>query len=155
LPEDFPLGELPFVVSTPDGDTNTNVLQVVDRTLLLDEKEPNGGFRKFNPVKIPQTIRGTIEPGNDVDVFQFPGKAGLRVRIESLSARYGSSLDPIVTLYDAKGHTLSTSDDTNGSTDALLQYSLPKDGNYFLTIMDAHDRGGSIYSYALVIRAVQ
>ena len=151
VPEDFPAGDVPFFVSTPEGDTNTNQLRVIERGLLLDEKEPNAGFRKPNEIKIPQTIRGTIEAANDVDVFRFTGRAGQKVRIESLSVRYGSTLDPLVTLHDARGHTLATSDDMGGKLDAALTHTLAQDGVYFLSIMDAHDRGGPTYGYALLV----
>lgn len=151
VPEDFPAGDVPFFVSTPEGDTNTNQLRVIERGLLLDEKEPNAGFRKPNEIKIPQTIRGTIEAANDVDVFRFTGRAGQKVRIESLSVRYGSTLDPLVTLHDARGHTLATSDDMGGKLDAALTHTLAQDGVYFLSIMDAHDRGGPTYGYALMV----
>jgi hypothetical protein len=152
LPDDFPPGDLAFFVSTPEGDTDTNQLRVIERAMLFDEKEPNGGFRKPNQIKVPQTVRGLIEAANDVDVFQFEGKAGRKLRVESLSVRYGSPLDPIVTLYDSKGHTLATSDDAAGSADAAFRFTLAHDGNYFLSIVDAHDRGGAAYGYVLVVR---
>src|SRR5687767_8312132 len=76
LPDGFPEGDLSFFISTPDGDTGTNRSRVVETRLLFDEKEPNGAFRKPNQIKIPQTIRGTIEAANDVDVFQFSRRAG-------------------------------------------------------------------------------
>ena len=151
LPADFPAGDLPFFVTLPEGDTNTNQLRVIERGLLLDEKDPNAGFRKPNEIKIPQTIRGTIEAANDVDVFRFTGRAGQKVRIESLSVRYGSTLDPIVTLHDAKGHALVSRDDAGGKPDALISFTLAQDGVYFLSIMDAHDRGGPTYGYALLV----
>lgn len=151
LPNDFPPGDLAFFVSTSDGDTGTNQLRVVERTILFDEKEPNGGFRKPNRIKIPQVVRGLIEAANDVDVYQFHAKAGQKLRVESLSVRYGSSLDPIVTLYDSKGHTLITSDDASGSAEASVRFTFAKDGGYFLSVMDAHDRGGPTYGYLLIV----
>jgi hypothetical protein len=150
LPADFPAGDLAFFASTPDGDTNTNRLRVVERSLLLDEKEPNGGFRKPNEVKLPQTVRGVIGEANDVDVFHFTGRAGQRVRVESWSVSYGSTLDPILTLHDSAGHTLATSDDTEDGADARLEFTLPRGGGYFISVMDAHDRGGPTYGYLLV-----
>jgi hypothetical protein len=152
LPADFPAGDLPFFVTAPEGETTTNQLRVIEQALFFDEKEPNAGFRKPNEVTLPQTIRGTIEAANDVDVFRFTGRAGQKVRIESFSVRYGSSLDPIVTLHDARGHTLASSDDTSGGADALVRFTLPSNGPYFLSIIDAHDRGGTTYGYVLVLR---
>src|SRR5262249_34265430 len=50
LPDDFPLRDVSFVITTPEGDTDTNRLHIVKRELLFDEKEPNGGFRKANQI---------------------------------------------------------------------------------------------------------
>ncbi len=151
LPSDFAPGDLPFVVSTPEGETNTNLLQVVAKTLLLDEQEPNPGFRKANPVGVPQVIRGVIGEASDVDVFSFKGRAGQRVTITTKSTRYGSSLDPILNLYDAKGHVLATSDDAMGS-EARITAVLPREENYFFAINDAHDHGGATHAYLAEIR---
>jgi hypothetical protein len=151
LPQDYPSGDLPFVVETAEGDTTTNLLFAVAKNLLLDEQEPNGGFRKPNNITMPQTLRGVIQEPNDVDVFRLEAKAGQKLRIESLSTRYGSPLDPIVTLYDALGHTLASSDDASDSRDALIRFVVPSDGAYFVSIIDAHDRGGASYVYALVV----
>ncbi len=153
LPSDWLAGELPLVVTTPDGDTNTNLLRVVEGKLLFDEREPNAGFRQPNEIKLPQTIRGSIEPANDVDVFRFTAKAGQKIRVESASVRYGSTLDPSLTLHDSKGHVLASSDDANDSRDALIRFTLPRDGSYFISIIDAHDRGGPAYGYVLAVSA--
>ena len=152
LPTDQSSGDLSFVVATPDGDTGTNRLRVLTPDSWMDEKEPNGGFRTANPVALPRTIRGRIEAVADVDVFQFQAQAGDKLHIESLSARYGSPLDAIVTLHDAKGHTLLTHDDSPGSKDVSFEFIAPTDGSYFLSIIDAHDRGGENYNYLLVLR---
>jgi hypothetical protein len=152
LAEDFPGGDLPFTVSTPEGDTNTNLLSVITRTLLFDEKEPNAGFRTPNEIVVPQIIRGTIGEANDVDVFRFQGRAGQHLSVATASARYGSSLDAILSLYDSKGHVLATSDDASG-LDARIIATLPRAENYFIVINDAHDRGGAIYAYLVEVRS--
>jgi hypothetical protein len=151
LPPEVEAGDLPFLIVTPDGDTNTNLLRVVERQSLLDEKEPNAGFRKPNDVAVPQIIRGMIQDANDVDVFRFRGKGGQTIAIESQSARYGSSLDALVMLYDAKGHILATSDDAVG-LDARITQTLARDGEYFFSVNDAHDRGGASYTYLIELR---
>jgi hypothetical protein len=150
LPEKFPVGDLPFIAFTPDGDTSTNFLHVVTRAGMFREKEPNPGFRKANDIALPQTILGTIQDANDVDVFHFKGRAGEKISFATLSGRYGSTLDPILNVFDANGHALKTSDDAK-DLDAHLTLTLPRDGDYFLAINDAHDRGGLTYSYAIQI----
>ena len=150
LPVDFQPGDLPFTVSTRDGDTATNLLYVIAAELVFDEQEPNAGFRKPNDISLPRIIRGVIQEPNDVDVFRFKGRAGGRILLETKSVRYGSPLDPILTAYDSAGHVLKSNDDADG-TDARLSVVLPRDGDYFFSINDAHDRGGPSYTYLVRI----
>lgn len=152
LPDDFPAGDLSFIVVTPAGDTGTNWLRIVPQELFREEKEPNPGFRKANNVAVPQIIRGVIQDANDVDVFRFRGEAGQRIVLETRSARYGSALDALLNLYNAQGQILATSDDA-GSLDARVAQVLPRSGDYFVAINDAHDRGGATYTYLMEIRA--
>jgi hypothetical protein len=151
LPDDFPSGDLAFIVITPEGNTGTNWLRVAAKDLLREEKEPNPGFRKANDLAVPQGIRGVVQEANDVDVFRFRGEAGQRIVIETRSARYGSALDALLTLYDAQGQILATSDDAGGP-DARVVQVLPRSGEYLVVLNDAHDRGGATYTYLLEIR---
>jgi len=144
--------ELSLCVSTPEGESNTNSLRVIKRERLVDEKEQNGSLRKPQAVRIPQSVRGAVDPAMDVDVYRFEAVAGQEVHLETFSTRYGSSLDPVLTVYDASGHVLATSDDSGGTTEARILFKAPKDGAYCVSIIDAHDRGGAGFGYLLEIR---
>jgi hypothetical protein len=58
----------------------------------------------------------------------------------------------VLTLYDAQGRQLACNDDAGGSSDSRLECTLPRDGPYFLTLLDAHDTGGPTHVYRLVTR---
>ena len=87
----------------------------------------------------------------DVDVFRFSGKAGQVIIAEVKAARLGSALDSTLMLHDEKGQILATSDDQSDTTDSLLRFPLPSDGNYFLTLIDANDKGGAAHPYQLSV----
>jgi hypothetical protein len=142
LPAGLPAGTVGFVVTTAAGDSAPHRLLVEDPRRLVPEKEPNNGFRQAQPIALPCTVEGRIDPARDVDVFRFDGRAGQRVRFEILAARFGSALDSILTLYDAGGHELAANDDSGGSADSVLEATLPQAGTYYLSLMDAHDQGG-------------
>src|SRR5262245_44063918 len=73
LPKGLPGGALPFVVVTPDGEAK-HALLIESELPLIQENEPNDGFRQAQPIKIPQAIDGRIERSKDVDVFRLEGK---------------------------------------------------------------------------------
>jgi hypothetical protein len=152
LPAAAPEGVAELVVVTPAGDSAPHKLLVEKTIPVIAEKEPNNGFLQAQPIALPQAVDGSIGQSQDVDVFRFEGKAGQRVLLEVLAARHGSALDSYLSLHDAGGQLLATSDDIEGSTDSRLEVVLPKDGAYFATVMDANDTGGPAHVYRLVVK---
>lgn len=173
VPKDLPPGELRVVVATPAGDTEPHALLVTDPGTSADEKEGNGGFRQAQALSLPAVVRGRIENADDVDVFAFEGKSGRTVVAKVAAARHGSALDPLLTLYDARGSILATSDDTGpdpgageetegraaarrpgarANRDATLRFRCPSDGKYFLSLQDANGRGGAAHVYQVSLR---
>ncbi len=100
-----------------------------------------------------------IEQAKDVDVFRFHAAAGTRVAAEVIAARRGSALDSLLTLYNSDGRILATNDDArvgpNGelSSDSLIEYTIPAEGDYFLALVDAQDLAGPAHVYRLRIYA--
>jgi hypothetical protein len=98
---------------------------------------------------VPQEVQGAIGQPQDVDVFRVEGTAGQRLTIEVLAARLGSPLDPLLTLYDAEGHILATSDDHGGSADSRLDVTLPGSGACLIGVVDANGQGSPLHFYRL------
>lgn len=151
LPADYPNRTVTVSVLTPTGESAAHEL-LIERAPVLDEKEPNNGFRQAQTVALPQEIQGRIDAAKDVDLYRFEGKAGQQVTIEVLAARYGSPLDALLTLYDAEGRILASCDDVAGGADSRLEITLPRDGSYLLGVIDANDEGGAAYVYRLSLR---
>jgi len=151
LPESTSPGTNVFTVVSPDGESEPHVLVVVPAKELVLEKEPNGSFRQAQPIEFGKIMQGVIGEAKDVDVFRFEGKAGTQIFAEVSASKYGSLLDSILTLYDDHAHIIATTDDTETGTDAILRVTLPADGKYFLSLIDAHDRGGAACVYHLVV----
>jgi Bacterial pre-peptidase C-terminal domain len=134
------------------GESNAYELLLRDDTPTASEKEDNGGFATAQPVPVPSSVEGTIKNERDVDVFKIEGKAGEKLLIEVQAARFGSPLDAFVTVHDADRKLLASADDTNGSPDPVLSVTLPKDGAYYVSLIDAHDLGGATFGYRLVLK---
>ena len=155
LPTNLIPGPLALIISTPAGDTAPYSLTLTAAGSLLAEKEPNGGFRSAQDIKFGQTIRGTIGEPNDVDVFRFTGRKGETIIASVNAARAGSALDGILLLHDHAGHLLATIDDSENSADPILKLRLPADGTYFLSLIDAHDRGSALHPYLLTLERAE
>ncbi len=154
----LPEGELPetiaLVLLTPAGEVKSPPFHVLAAAAVIEEQEPNGGFATAQPVEIGKVIRGAIQAPEDVDVFRFQGRAGEGLRLEVLAARAGSLLDSSLALYDDRGHLLAGNDDSALGQDSLIEYKLPADGVYFVSITDAAGAGSPVHGYQLTIANV-
>jgi hypothetical protein len=152
LPEGFTGQTIALTLETPAGKTAPYELLVLPADKLIAEVEPNGGFRQPQVVELGKTVAGSIHQQRDVDVFQFTGTAGQQIVAEVTAHRRGSVHDASLSLFDAQGRLLATADDTPAGRDPVLNFTLPADGQYFLSLIDAHDRGGPTHPYLLQVR---
>jgi hypothetical protein len=85
----------------------------------------------------PVTVNGTLR-GPERDVFRVSGKAGERRVFEVEARRCGSAIDPVLRILDGAGKQLARSDDTPGAgLDARIDFTFPRDGNYYVELHDA------------------
>jgi hypothetical protein len=155
LPPDTARREVTISLVNPAGESPPLRLLVNDDLPRAYEKEPNNGFRQAQSVPLGQVIDGAIQQPLDVDVFVVEGKAGERVAFTAHAGRFGSPLEPLLTLYDERGETLMTSEDVGREQDARLELTLPRSGRYYLSVNDAHEQGGKSYRYRLRVEKVK
>jgi hypothetical protein len=150
--KEAPGGTVAVSVIGPGGESNAVKVALADDTPRAAEKEPNDGFDQPQVVTLPAVVDGTIGRERDVDVFRFTGKAGDKVRVEVHAARLNSPADLMLTLLDADRKILDTVDDANGSADPVVVRTLPRDGTYYVSVLEANDLGGSMFAYRLTLR---
>ena len=103
------------------------------------------------------TIRASISPYGDLDVYSFQGTAGQLVRIETTAQRLTSPvshLDSVVQLLDSNCTQLTFNDDidTGVVTDSLIDgYTLPYTGTYYVRVMDFRGDGRPDFLYDLIL----
>ncbi len=153
--DDLPAKELSGVVVTPAGQSAFTILVAAKVSLVAAQPFSSGGFRGATPLKIGQCIDATIDHPKAVHTFEVTANAGEKFEAEVFAARRGSTLDSLLTAYDAKAHQIAVSDDIAGSTDSKLSLTMPGDGVLYLSVMDAQDRGSAEHVYRLVLRPVK
>jgi hypothetical protein len=152
LPKAAKPGEVKLIAIGPGGKSTPYTLLLRDELPVVAEKEPNDGFDQAQPVTLPSAVEGTIKAERDVDVFKFEGKKGDKIRIEIESARFGSPLVAMLTLYDGTRSIIDSASETADNPDPKLNVTLPKDGTYYIAVIDANDLGGPNFGYRLIIR---
>jgi hypothetical protein len=115
------------------------------------EKEPNNGFQTAQALLVSAVVEGLIHQPQDVDVYQVQGIANQRVVIELQATRYGSALDPLLTIYDSGRQMLAVSREFDRSIHTRVEVVTPSDGTFFIVVQDANDQGGPAHRYRLTI----
>jgi hypothetical protein len=100
------------------------------------------------------SIPGDICPNGDFDYYKFYGLAGDRIVADIDAISEGSPLDAYLFLLDSDGLTVLAENDDEvyaERRDPLLNYTLPKDGLYFIKIRAWKNPlvGGDAYFYNL------
>ncbi len=89
--------------------------------------------------------------GNDqVNYYKIAAKKDQRILVDCFAERIDSSLDATLVLYGTDGHKLRTVRDSE-STDPVLDFTAPADGDYVVGVYDFVYRGGADYFYRLSV----
>lgn len=89
------------------------------------------------PTAIPayatlMSLDDNIEEGR-YQFYVFSGQAGQRIRIR-VEAKPGESLDPVAVLLNPSAEEVAQGDDSNGTLNPLIEYTLPADGTYTVRV---------------------
>lgn len=148
LPTDFKGEAVKFTVVTPGGTSEPLTVPVGKGGTA--EQEPNDGFDKAQGLTLPATLDATISRERDTDVFKVVGKKGQKLSVAATSN--GSPADLLFSVYDANRQLLLTVDDVGGKPDPSADMTLPADGVYYISVLEAHDLGGTGFAYRLTVK---
>jgi len=104
-------------------------------------RDPGDALTRAQPVAVTPggvTLASRIGDGprgrRDVDLFRITLAAGQRLTIDvaARSLAKPSTLDSVLRLFDAAGHSLAANDDARGSRDSALAFTAPQDGVYYV-----------------------
>lgn len=152
LPFDYPAGMLEYVIATPAGDASGKIL-VFPSDAVIDETEPNNGFREAQKLQPRQSASGRIQADKDVDVYAYQIIAGQQFKV-TVTAGGSLILDAELNCYNGRGQLLAAADDAQ-SRDPALTLKSPVDDVVFLCVSSAHDIGGEWHSYLLTVEEVK
>ena len=149
----FHVGQVPEVTRKP---MKTASFQVLGKEHLAQRKRP--AEEEEVRITVPSTMNGQIASG-EVNRYRFEARKGQRLVI-SVKARQlvpyiadgvPGWFQPILTLYDAEGNEVAYNDDFRFKPDPTLNFEVPKDGEYVLTIIDALYRGREDFVYRITV----
>lgn len=152
-PMAFYVGQVPEVARK---DMRTSDLQVLGKEGLAKRKRPPE--EEEMKVRVPCTMNGQVASG-EVNRYRFEALKGQRLVISVLARELVPYIadgvpgwfQPALTLCDAAGNELAYNDDFRFKPDPALNFQVPADGEYVLTINDALFRGREDFVYRITI----
>lgn len=89
-------------------------------------------------IAIGDSVDGELEDGETVE-YTFEAEQGtfLLISLES------DVFDPFLTISDASGNTIATDDDSGDSTNALVRFTVPENGEYTIEVSGLFGGGGA------------
>jgi hypothetical protein len=144
-----PVGHHDVRVVNKWGVSNPRTFVVGDLNEVM-EKEPNNDVAEAQRVEINTTINGSLSGPLDVDYYVFKGKKGQRVVMSALTSSIDSRMTVGLQLFS--GERRLAENRNYAGNDALLDYTLPDEGDYLLRVFEfTHVLGNSEYFYRLSI----
>jgi hypothetical protein len=145
-----------FRIASTVGLSSLGQLLVVDDPVVTELPGINIP-EKAQAIPVPSVVCGRIETAENVDFYKFAAKAGQHLTFEVNCARMEDKIhdlqkhaDPLIAIYDETGRELAGSDD-GYFADPMLEFKVPKDGEYHVAVRDAKYDGDARWVYALSI----
>lgn len=132
LPIRIPVSDIPETVEGQSGDNAADSVQ---------------------ELTLPVAVTGVLDQRYGQDRYRFSGTKGDVWQIDAQAESIGSPLDVSLAIVNEEGVELKRIDDSGGSTDASIEFTLPADGKYKLVIGDTSGMSGTPTSiYRLAVR---
>ena len=126
---------------------------------VISEQDSNDTRDVAQVVSLPAVLCGTMEKGEDVDLFKFqvaePSTLSFHVqamRLEDKIHDLQTHVDPIITIRSANGSTIAAADNRYAA-DPLLSCRIEHPGEYLLEIRDVRYEGNPHWVYAVEANA--
>jgi hypothetical protein len=154
--EDAKPGVRDFRLATPQGASTLGQLVIV-RDPVVKEEAKNDTASQAQEFTVPAAVCGAIEKAEDVDFYKFHVEAGTALNFHVQCMRLQNRIhdlqqhaDPILTIRNAAGVTLASSDNFFFG-DPAVDYVFPQAGDYLLEIRDVRYQGNKYWQYSIEV----
>lgn len=145
---DVPAGIYDARVVGQYGVSNPRSFQV---GTLEELRDPGNNFtiETATELAVNTTVTGVADAAKQ-DHYKVELKLGQRIIADAVAQRIDSKLNATLVLYDATGQELASNTDSIGR-DALLDFTAPSDGTYYVALYDFVYAGGGEMFYRLSV----
>ena len=146
---DVPVGPVGFRLQTPLGTSPERRFVVEPYYGETPDREPNDVPDQAFETYLPTILVGAISKPGDLDYYKIQVKAGEQLVFDNPARMLGSSLQPVLGIYDA-GQNLVKEFGQDGGRDAKwYAYRFDSAGTYYLRVSDYENSGNAGHFYRI------
>jgi hypothetical protein len=143
-------------VPVPSADAAASGLRpavVISDTAELLEQPAGESPQQLPPA--PVAVSGRLSAAGEEDRYTLSVTPGSKLKLEVQAERLGSPMDAVLILRNDQGAQLARGEDGPGTTDPVLEYTVPdKVTAIVVAVVDLHQRGGPRCVYRLVVESL-
>jgi len=115
------------------------------------DREPNDTPEEAVETYLPTILVGAISKPGDVDYYKIAVHDGEQLVFQNSAPELGSSLEPVVGIYDANQNLLKAFGEDGGRDANRFAYTFAKGGTYYIRVSDYEGRGNSRRFYRIKV----
>jgi hypothetical protein len=145
------VGPVSFRLQTPLGTTPEARILVEPYYGETPDKEPNDNPEDAFETYAPTILVGAIAKPGDIDYYKIHAKAGEQLVFENAAVMLGSTLQPVIGIYDASQNLIKQYGEDGARSAYAFSHKFDKAGVYYLRISDYQASGSPKHSYRIKV----
>lgn len=148
---DVAIGTVGMRLQTPLGTTPVARFAVEPYYGESPDREPNDTPQEAVETYLPTILVGTISKPGDVDYYKIGVRDGEQLVFQNSAPELGSSLEPVIGIYDANQNLLKAFGDDGRREANNFAYTFAKGGTYYIRVSDYEERGNRGHFYRIKV----
>jgi hypothetical protein len=148
---DTPIGMITMRLQTPLGTSSVARFAIEPYYGESPDREPNDTPQQASETYLPTVLVGVISKPGDVDYYKSNVTGGEQLVFHNSGPELGSSLEPVVRIYDANQNLAKQFGAEGGREGSSFAYTFVKGGAYYLSVSDFDGGGDAGHFYRIKV----
>jgi hypothetical protein len=148
---DAPVGTVGLRLQTPLGTSPEARFEIEPYYGETPDREPNDTPEEAFETYLPTILVGAISKPGDLDYYKIKIKDGEQLVFHNSARELGSTLQPVVGIYDVAQNLVKEFGDDGGRDTTSFAYQFAKGGTYYIRVSDYEDGGNGRHFYRIKV----
>jgi hypothetical protein len=148
---DAPIGTVAMRLQTPLGTSPAARFAIEPYYGESPDREPNDTPEEAFETYLPTILVGAISKPGDLDYYKIKVKDGEQLVFQNSARELGSSLQPVVGIYDAGQNLVKAFGEDGGRDTSTFAHTFAKGGTYYIRVSDYEEGGNGGHFYRIKV----